>query len=126
MDDGPVNLTAGWAVIWSTNGGVQGQSLLLRTILIGALLVTPGVVLPILSSQMGQLVRLVDGAKAPVTSRNGVNLMPSPRGTGTPCIRSPLVLVMTTPSRLPLTELVVRWPRGHLLRSVERGRNRSG
>lgn len=47
MDDGPVNLTAGWAVIWSTNGWVQGQSLLLRTILIGALLVTPGVVLPI-------------------------------------------------------------------------------
>src|SRR6476661_5346271 len=82
MDDGRVNLAAGWAVVWSTistvlggvggaltvfgtllvvvgfvswlwqkrrgSGGGQGQSGLGWTILIGALLVTPGVVLPIL------------------------------------------------------------------------------
>ena len=84
MDDGRVNLTAGWALIWTTvssalggvggaltvfgtllvvvgfvswlwqkrrgtgSGNGHGQSGLAWTILVGTLLVTPGVVLPIL------------------------------------------------------------------------------
>jgi len=83
MDDGKVNLAAGWSLIWSTISGALGgvggaltvfgtllvvvgfvswlwqkrrgtggghgqQSGLIWTILIGTLLVTPGVVLPIL------------------------------------------------------------------------------